>query len=81
MFQQRQECMSMDLTKHGIIGASCLDEASCYGMWEVQRDIVDALRSYPTLTTAEVYEALAGVVHAFAWHDEQVRKGRLPGAS
>ncbi len=48
-------------------------------MWEIQRDIVDALRSYPTLTPAEVYEALAGVAQAFAWHDEQVRKGRLPG--
>ncbi len=71
----------MDVSQHDIVSASCLDEASCHGMWEIQRDIVDALRSYPTLTPAEVYEALAGVAQAFAWHDEQVRKGRLPGAA
>ena len=81
MFQQRQECMSVYVSQHDIVSAYCLDEASGPGMWEIQRDIMDALMDHPTLTREQVYEALAGVAHAFAWHDEQVRKGRLPGAS
>ncbi len=57
-------------------------------MWEIQRDIVDALRSYPTLTPAEVYEALVGVLHAFALSWNEIRytdrdqcEGGLNGAA
>ena len=37
------------------------------------------MRDHSTLTSDQVHEALAGVIVPIAWHDEQIRKGRLPG--
>ncbi len=44
--------MSVYVSQHDIVSAYCLDEASGPGMWEIQRDIVEALRDHPTLTPA-----------------------------
>ena len=40
----------MDARNHSLIGAHCLEEASCPEVWWLQRDLVDALRDHATLT-------------------------------
>ncbi len=79
----------MDVNEHDIIGGYCLDKASSVRVSELQRDIMDALMDHPTLTREQVYEALAGVLHAFAlswaeiiqYTDRDQCEGGLNGAA
>ena len=63
----------MYVTKHGIIGAHCLDEASCPEVWRVQEDLVEVLRDHSALTSEQVREALSGVLHAFSLSWNEIR--------